>query len=206
MFENISIVIPVHEKEEHLQRLLTDLEPVLGKVEMVLPSKGTRATSLNAGALSTARPFLWFLHADSRINSHNLEALSQALQKKPDALHYFDLAFAKDGPPQMALNAWGANIRSRLFGTPYGDQGFCIARGHFLRAGCYPEDLPYGEDLMLVWRLRQSGTQLNRIPSNLVTSARKYKERGWLNLTVLYQWRWIGMSFPEALKLARARP
>ncbi|MGD9728864.1 MAG: glycosyltransferase [Nitrospiraceae bacterium] len=206
MFEKISIVIPVHEKEEHLQRLLTDLEPIRSRVEIAVSSKETRAASLNAGALSTTGPFVWFLHADSRITPHNLEMLSQALRKKPDALHYFDLAFADDGPPQTALNAWGANMRSRLFGTPYGDQGFCVARRHFLRAGLYPEDVPYGEDLMLVWRLRQSGIRLNRIPSKLVTSARKYREHGWFNLTVLYQRRWIGMSLPEALKCARVRP
>lgn len=205
MFDKISIIIPFHEKEDQLQQLLSDLGALKSESDIAVVSKGTRAASLNAGALSAARPFLWFLHADSRINAHNLEALSQALKRKPDALHYFDLAFANDGPPQAALNAWGANVRSRLFGTPYGDQGFCVAKGHFLRAGLFPEDVQYGEDLMLVWRLRQAGIRLNRVPSKLVTSARKYHEHGWLNLTLLYQWRWIGMSLPEAIKLVRAR-
>ncbi|MBI1285406.1 MAG: glycosyl transferase family 2 [Thiobacillus sp.] len=205
MYEKVSIIIPVYDREDHLQQLLSDLEPIKNKAEIAVVSKGTRAMSLNAGALSATRPFLWFLHADSRISIHNLEVLGRALDGKPDALHYFDLAFANDGPPQTALNAWGANMRSRLFGTPYGDQGFCIARSHFLRAGLYPEDVPYGEDLMLVWRLRQSGVRLNRIPSKLVTSARKYREHGWFNLTLLYQRRWIGMSVPEAVKLVRAR-
>lgn len=205
MFEKVSIIIPYYEKEDQLQRLLSDLDAIKNDSEIVVVSKGSRARSLNAGALAATRPFLWFLHADSRINTHNLEALSQALERRPDALHYFDLAFANDGPPQAVLNAWGANVRSRLFGTPYGDQGFCVARSHVLRAGLFPEDVPYGEDLMLVWRLRQAGIRLNRIPSKLVTSARKYREHGWLNLTLLYQWRWIGMSLPEAIKLVRAR-
>jgi len=201
VFEKISIIIPVHEQEKQLDALLSDLAPVKDIAEIIIVSEGTRAKSMNAGASLSTRPFLWFLHADSRVTAHNLSALQQALQTRPDALHYFGLAF--DAPGLPTLNAWGANCRSRLFGTPYGDQGLCMARETFNKTGAYPEDIPYGEDLMLVWQLRQSGIQLNHIPSKLVTSARKYHQHGWLKLTALYQWRWIGMSVPEAWKLVK---
>lgn len=205
MFEKVSIIIPVYKQETELETLLADLATVKDSAEIIIKSEGSRAKSLNAGAASATRPFLWFLHADSRINEQNLHALSLTLKEKPDALHYFDLAFGKDGPALTVFNAWGANWRSRLFGVPYGDQGFCLSKEQFTKAGSYPEDVPYGEDLMFVWHARQSGIRLNRLPSKLLTSARKYGQQGWLKLTLLYQWRWIGMSIPEALKMIRAK-
>ena len=202
MFNRISIIVPVHGRETQLDALLGDLIPVSKDAEFILQFEGTRAESLNAGAAKSAREFLWFLHADSRVTAHNLKALERTLCEKPGRLHYFDLAFDKAGLP--VLNAWGANMRSRLFGTPFGDQGFCISKALFGKVGGFPEDTPYGEDLMFVWRARQAGIGLNRIPSKLVTSARKYSVHGWLKLTLLYQWRWIGMTVPEVLKLMRA--
>lgn len=201
MFEKVSIIIPVYKQETELENLLADLAPIKDNAEIILKSEGSRAKSLNAGAAVAARPFLWFLHADSRINEQNLHELSRALKEKPDVLHYFDLAFGKDGPALTPINAWGANWRSRLFGVPYGDQGFCLSKDMFMKTTGYPEDVPYGEDLMFVWRARQAGIRLNRLPSKLLTSARKYAQKGWLRLTFLYQWRWIGMSIPEALKM-----
>ena len=202
MFNRVSIIVPVHGKETQLDTLLGDLTPVSNVSEIIITSAGTRAESLNAGAAKSAREFLWFLHADTRVTAHNLKALERTLCEKPGRLHYFDLAFDKAGLP--ALNAWGANMRSRLFGTPFGDQGFCISKALFCKAGGFPEDTPYGEDLTFVWRARQAGIMLNRIPSKLVTSARKYRAYGWLGLTLQYQWRWIRLSVPEVLKLMRA--
>lgn len=205
MLEKVSIIIPVYKQETELENLLADLAPVKNSAEIVVKSEGSRAKSLNAGASVATRPFLWFLHADSRVSKQNLQALSLALQEKPDALHYFELAFGKDGPALAAFNAWGANWRSRLFGVPYGDQGVCLSREQFAKTEGYPEDAPYGEDLLFIWRARHSGIRLNRISSKLLTSARKYKQQGWLKLTILYQWRWIGMSIPEALKMLKGK-
>lgn len=199
MFNRVSIIVPVHGNETQLDTLLGDLTPVNEEAEFILQFEGTRAESLNAGAAKSTREFLWFLHADTRVTAHNLKALEQALGGNPGCLHYFDLAFDKTGLP--ALNAWGANMRSRLFGTPFGDQGFCIAKALFCTTGGFPEDAPYGEDLTFVWRARRAGIMLNRIPSTLVTSARKYSAHGWLKITLRHLWRWISLSVPEAVKL-----
>jgi hypothetical protein len=205
MFEKISIIIPVYKQETQLEALLADLSPIKDRAEIIIKSEGSRAKSLNAGVASATRPFLWFLHADSRVNELNLKVLATALEEKPDDLHYFGLAFDHDGPVLTIFNAWGANWRSRLFGVPYGDQGFCLSKKQFVKANGYPEDVTYGEDLLFIWHARQAGLHLHRLPSKLLTSARKYNQRGWLRLTLLYQWRWIGMSIPEALKMIRGR-
>jgi GT2 family glycosyltransferase len=203
VFERTSIIIPVAPQETRLDVLLSDLEALKGESEIIVSSEGSRAKSLNVGAAKASKDFLWFLHADSRVSEGNLNALDRSLQQQPDGLHYFDLAFNTPGLP--ALSAWGANARSRLFGTPFGDQGFCISRAQFEEVGGYPENVPYGEDLMFVWRVRQAGIGLIHIPSNLITSAREYETQGWLKLFFLYQWRWIAISVPEYIKLLKAR-
>lgn len=202
MLNRLSIIIPVAEGEQAVHDLLPDLQSLSQNI--ILCSAGTRAKSLNQGAKQAQGEFLWFLHADSRVSSDNLNQLEKHLQQDPHALHYFDLRFDCGGLPQ--LNAWGANIRSRLFNAPYGDQGFCIQRDQFIKSGGFPEDVPYAEDLHFVWRAQQQGIALNRIPSKLVTSARKYQQRGWLKLTLTYQKIWLSLTFKHlASKLRNPR-
>ena len=185
MLAQVSIIIPVADGETAHELLLNDLKGL--ESEIILSSEGSRAVSLNKGAAKASQPFLWFLHADSRVSAENITALAQAIENHAQALHYFDLAYEEGGFP--ALNAWGANIRSRVFGLPYGDQGFCISKAVFDDIGGYPENAPYGEDLLFVRLVKQSSIQVYRVSSKLLTSARKYQQYGWLKLTVLRQWQ-----------------
>lgn len=153
--------------------------------EVLTVSAGTRAGSLNEGAAKATRAFLWFLHADSQLPKDWQDHLLRAQSDFPEALSYFDLAYSEGGLAR--LNAVGANVRSRAFGLPYGDQGFFCARDTFKRAGPYPEHAPYGEDLLFLRRAKALGVPLHRIPAKLGTSARKYHSDGWLRLT-LYRW------------------
>lgn len=181
----VSIIIPVAGGETAHELLLNDLKGL--ESEIIISSEGTRAVSLNKGAAKASQPFLWFLHADSRVSAENITDLAQAIENHAQALHYFDLAYEEGGLP--ALNALGANIRSRVFGLPYGDQGFCISKAVFDDIGGYPENAPYGEDLLFVRLVKQSSIQVYRVSSKLLTSARKYQQYGWLKLTVLRQWQ-----------------
>ena len=56
-----------------------------------------------------------------------------------EALYYFSLKF--DDGRILRLNSLGANLRSRLFSLPYGDQGFCLSKELFLRIGGFPENV-----------------------------------------------------------------
>lgn len=201
MLDNVTIIIPVAPDEHAHKAVLDDLKNT--QAEVILSSEGSRAKSLNMGADRAQHNILWFVHADSRINADNLSKLNQSLQHNPDSLHYFDLQF--DGGGLVALNALGANIRSRILATPYGDQGLCISKSQFEKAGRYPEDVPYAEDLLFVWQARHAGIKLHPVGSKLLTSARKYKVKGWLKLTLLYQWVWLKISVPQACKLLRGR-
>lgn len=183
VLDRLSIIIPAAQGETAHASLLQDLQHF--DAEIIVSSEASRCKSLNAGAARASRSFLWFLHADSCVSAGNIMALKQALTMHPYALHYFDLAYTAGGLTK--LNAWGANIRSRLLALPYGDQGFCISQDLFKQVGGYPQNVPYGEDLLFVRLVKRAGLKLNRIPSKLHTSARKYKQQGWLTLTAMRQ-------------------
>jgi GT2 family glycosyltransferase len=201
--QRVSIVIPLANDETQHTTLIADLNSHSDLQAEIIPcSNQSRAKSLNKGAAEASGEWLWFVHADSRVTTDNLCALERSLEKYPDALHYFDLAFDR---PALRGNALGANLRSSLFATPFGDQGLCIRKSLFNQLGGYRENTAYGEDLLFIWQARQAGVLLRRIPSQLLTSGRKYQQQGWLKLTLLYQWRWIMMSLPELLKLIAIR-
>jgi len=183
VLDNVSIIIPPAAGETALENLLGDLKYT--NAEIITSSEGARAKSLNAGAAKARHEYLWFLHADSRATAENIDALEQSITTSPDALHYFDLAF--DGNGLTTLNAIGANIRSRIFGLPYGDQGLCVSKEIFDNIGEYPEDTPYGEDLLFIRLAKKKGILLKRISSKLTTSARKYRDHGWLKLSLYRQ-------------------
>jgi hypothetical protein len=201
--KQLSIIIPLAADETQHRQLLTDLSSHRQLQAEIIPcSNHSRAKSLNQGAAQASGDWLWFVHADSRVTTENLRALESSLQQHPEDLHYFDLAFDRGF---LRGNALGANLRSRILGTPFGDQGLCIKKSLFNKLGSYCEDTTYGEDLLLVWQAHQAGIRLRRIPSKLLTSGRKYQQQGWLKLSLLYQWRWILMAFPQLLKLIGMR-
>jgi GT2 family glycosyltransferase len=141
-----------------------------------------RAHQQNAGARLASRDLLWFLHADSRLTANTLPALTQIHARH--FLAYFRLRFGRDGPWLARLNAFGANLRSHRFWLPFGDQGLLMPRTTFLELGGFDEQLALGEDLDLVLRARAAGLEMLGLDATLESSARRYREQGWLATTL----------------------
>jgi glycosyltransferase involved in cell wall biosynthesis len=221
----ISVVIPVGPAEqgpfplfEALALLPSDWEVIIALCEhrddlplarhknvyTVISKKG-RAVQMNTAAQLARGEFLWFLHLDSSLTPVVIQALEQGIASRPDALHYFLLAFDSDGAGPMALNARGANLRSAWLGVPFGDQGFCLSSSRFQSLGGYDTRAPYGEDHLLVWQARRAGVEINALAETLRTSARKYRQKGWWYLTALYQWRWVRQAMPQFVGLISER-
>ena len=80
------------------------------------------------------------------------------------------------GPPERI--AWLANLRSRVPGLPYGDQGLLIARDFYNALGGF-RPLPLMEDVDLVRRIGRR--RLVMLDATAVTSAERYRRGGfWL--------------------------
>jgi rSAM/selenodomain-associated transferase 1 len=138
---------------------------------------------LNAGGGKARGEWVWFLHADSRIGAACVAQVEQVTAKGKPALHYFQLQFA-GGPGLMRLNQWGANWRSRRLEMPFGDQGFLLPRALWKSLGTFRTDAKYGEDHLFAWSAKKMGIPLIGLPGPLVTSARKYRDRGWSKTTL----------------------
>jgi hypothetical protein len=160
-----------------------------------------RALQMNRAALSTRRPFLWFLHADSRLDENTVSGVQRALAAPGCFLWYFRLRFLADGPRIVRLNAWGAWLRSRYGGMPFGDQGFLIKHRLFFKVGAFDMSVRYGEDHLLAWTVREHGHELRWTGGNLLTSSRRYREKGWLRTTLVHAILTLKQAAPCYLRL-----
>jgi rSAM/selenodomain-associated transferase 2 len=222
----LAIVIPVGPGDESWRTLLADLSVLPSNAEVcivhcdagtkdardalaqslpniaaqsLLSARG-RAVQQNAGVHATRNPWLWFVHADSRLTPATLSALARAIESnKRDCIGYFDLAF-HDGPALMRLNVFGAWLRSRWLALPFGDQGLFMSRALFDRLGGFDESCAQGEDHALIWQARRSGISLHPARAPLLTSSRKYSEQGWLRTTAQH----VAMTWRQARDFSRA--
>ncbi len=164
-----------------------------------------RAEQINRGIAQAETDWLWVLHADSELSPLAVAKLLSSLMKYPEALHYFDLAFTRPGPRLMNLNHWGVRVRSSFLQMPFGDQGFAFHRKLWDSVGGFPLDLSYGEDHVFVWRLRQAGFYLRRVPVVIRTSPRKYLKGGWMHTTMRHLQLTFQQARPEWIRLWRMR-
>lgn len=149
----------------------------------IINTERGRALQQNVGAENAIGDYLWFLHADTELSQQAVEQAEAFIQRNSRDVAYFNLRFASDGPALTILNAIGANLRSRLFNLPFGDQGFLVAKSTWNQVGPFNITLKAGEDLDWVVRARRSGFKLIRLSASLRTSARKYQKNGWLSTT-----------------------
>ncbi len=155
----------------------------------------------NCGAGSPARAGDWLLvlHADTVLSRGWTEAVRAHLET-PEQAGWFRLAFDQQGPAAWAVAGW-ANLRSRLLGLPYGDQGLLVHRDLYAAVGGYP-DQPLMEDVALARRLRG---RLSALDAVAVTSAAKYRRQGWLRRGGRNLWtllRYAAGTPPERLAAA----
>jgi GT2 family glycosyltransferase len=206
MKPTLAIVIPIGPGDNAWHGLLPQLDHVIAKeIALVLPSerpgdpvpltnerllmviaRAGWARQLNAGARATESDWLWFLHADSRLDAGTIDALYAFVDGNPMALGYFNLRFLADGPRWTAINALGSRWRSRWLGLPFGDQGFVMPRRVYDALGGFNETLASGEDHAMIWQAKQCGIPLRALPATLLTSARKYSEQGWWRTTATH--------------------
>ncbi len=136
-----------------------------------------RGSQLGAGAAAATGDWLFFLHADCRLEPGWEDAVGAflAAPKAQSRAGYFDLALDDEAPAARRLErivAW----RCRALALPYGDQGLMIARTLYDAVGGF-RPLPLMEDVDLVRRLGRR--HLARIGARCLASARRYRRDGY---------------------------
>ncbi|MEM7742762.1 MAG: TIGR04283 family arsenosugar biosynthesis glycosyltransferase [Pseudomonadota bacterium] len=145
-----------------------------------------RGSQLAAGARIAQGSWLLFLHADSVLGVGWAAAIRAHMQQTPDRAGYFRVRFQSEA--QMArITAGWANLRARVFGLPYGDQGLLISRTAYDAIGGFPE-IPLMEDVALVRRLPR---RPRAIPVVIETSAERFERNGWIARGAGNLWRLV---------------
>ena len=153
----------------------TTQEIAAGKRVKFAKVQGGRAAQLNVGARLANGRHLLFLHADTLLPEGYALAVRDLLNNPTVAAGAFK--FRTDGSGiRMRFLEWATNVRSSLFGWPYGDQGIFLEKRIFAELGGF-RDLPIMEDFDLVRRLRRRGRVIVG-PDSIVTSVRRWQSLG----------------------------
>lgn len=159
-----------------------------------------RARQQNFGAKRALGKVLLFLHADTLLPEDYTSYVFDALMDKRVAAGAFK--FKTDySHPFMTLVELGANIRSKFFNLPYGDQALFLYKTTFNLMDGFP-DVAIAEDLYITKKLSSAG-KIVIVPIPIVTSGRRWKKRGpirtWLINTIILAGCKLGIS-PKKLK------
>ena len=161
-FKGCEIILVVDESNEFI------IQEKIESDQLHLLRNSSRAKALNKGVDLSTRDILWFLHLDSdieNINSSDLNSINKF------ALTTFLLKFNEASYWWIAA---GANIRTKAFSIPFGDQSFLITKKLFNFIGPFNENLLEGEDHEFIWRIKSLNIKLDIINKHIVTSAKKY--------------------------------
>ena len=149
-----------------------ELADAAGAVFLSCPA--SRGGQLRRAGSVARGNWMLILHADTVLTPGWSVAVADHMATRGGAA-CFRLGFRAGGLMPLWVSGW-ANLRSRLFALPYGDQGLLLPRQEYLRAGGYP-DQPLMEDVVLVRALRPRPVLL---PATALTSAARYQKAGWL--------------------------
>ena len=186
----ISIVIPVFNEIEVIDRLQDKLATVKHRCEVIFADGGSvdgtldrirpdfslvtsdkgRACQMNEGARSSSGDILFFLHADSIPPDGFVDEITEVVKRSE--VGCFGMVF-DEKTPFLILCQIASNWRCRSRGIVFGDQGFFIDRELFFEVGMFP-DIPLMEDFQLSLTLREKGYHPEMTPSRITTSARRF--------------------------------
>lgn len=205
----ISVIVPVLDEAAVIESNLRSLQPVRAGggelllvdggsrddtverarpwVDRVLSASAGRASQMNAGASAAGGDVLWFVHADTRVDSQAPAELRAAIGKGGE-WGRFGVRLSGRRPMFRVIAAL-MNLRSCLSGIATGDQGLFVRRDVFAAVGGYP-DIPLMEDIALSRVLRRRCRPCC-LPVCLTTSSRRWEEGGtWRTIALMWRLRW----------------
>ena len=198
----ISVIIPTLNAAEGLPQCLSALAPAAidGLIKEVIVSDGGsgdktlaiadaagakivkgaagRGGQIKRGAERARGKWLLFLHADT-VLSENWDDQCRLHIANNEGPAVFKLRFDSDDW-RAGLVAQGANLRTRVFNLPYGDQGLLITHALYNDIGGY-SDAQLFEDVELLDRIKKNSRykKINMLDAVATTSAARYESNGY---------------------------
>lgn len=200
----ISIIIPTLNEAENIKEAIATTQPNTN-IEVIVIDGGSqddtvaiaqslgvkvissspgRAAQMNTGAVAATEEILLFLHADTCLPTGFDDMVRTALQQPGTVAGAFKLRIDAS-LFSLRWVEWGINVRSHFYQMPYGDQAIFLTKAVFQQIGGFPE-LPIMEDFELMRRLKRIG-RIVIIPTPVVTSARRWLQKGVFKTTLLNQ-------------------
>jgi len=145
----------------------------------------SRALCLNFGANLARNKILWFLHLDSKIHE-----IPKNFYKELnfDQINCFKLKFDNK---KLLINSICANLRSKILKNPFGDQSYIMSKNIFFYINRFNEELKEGEDHEFIIRSYCKGIKINILKYYLISSARKYDDKGNILITIIFFYKSI---------------
>lgn len=170
-------------------------------VDRVIESRPGRAVQMNAGAAAARGDWLWFVHADSRVDACAVADLEAMAGRSRRRWARFGVRFSGRRFLFRTI-AFLMNTRSCLTGIATGDQAIAVERALFESVGGYPEQ-PLMEDIALSRTLRASARPAC-LPVRITTSSRRWEQRGaWRTIWLMWSLRFAYWRGADPAALAR---
>jgi len=201
---SLSIIIPVRNEASHLPSLLNALQKrksdntevivvdgcseddtlnvICQKKNRILHSEPGRAQQMNTGARHAKGKYLWFLHADSKVDFDFESIIESGLKNKKWG--WFNVRLSNTKIIFRVIESM-MNYRSKITSVATGDQGIFIHKNIFIEQGLFPS-IALMEDVKFSKKIRSSESPfISDTP--LETSARRWEEDGPIR-TVFKMW------------------
>lgn len=143
----------------------------------VLSCKKGRARQMNFGAGVASGQILYFLHADT-FPPKDFDQIILKANEKGYETGCFRMQFDSKNPV-LRFFAWLSRINHTL--CRGGDQSLFVLKKTFEKSKGFNEAYMIYEDSEFIRRLYKN-TSFKVLPQHVVTSARKYRQKGWLRV------------------------
>ena len=201
---SLSIIIPVRNEASHLPSLLNALQKrksdntevivvdgcseddtlnvICQRKNRILRSEPGRAQQMNTGARHAKGEYLWFLHADSKVDFDFESIIESGLKNKKWG--WFNVRLSNTKIIFRVIESM-MNYRSKITSVATGDQGIFIHKNIFIEQGLFPS-IALMEDVKFSKKIRSSESPfISDTP--LETSARRWEENGPIR-TIFKMW------------------
>ena len=195
--KNITLVIPTYNAEKTIYKTLDNVSKKFQKIIIVdadskdltrkicdkftiqfFTSKKNRGLQLNIGGEKCDSDWIFFLHADSILDSDAINEINKFIS---NAKNNYKAAALKLKFNQKNIYSFLLSkivfFRSKYLKLPYGDQGLIISKVFYTKIGGF-KPLPIMEDVEIVKNIGFKNIIL--LDSYITTDSIRYKDQGWL--------------------------